>query len=172
MSYTRGLFQAFTTTVVVIGILTALGAWYLLVAIGSTALVVGVVIYRSFKSRSIKQNLSPITGGRLSAAQLEACSEGGLLQLSVSNSLRVVGTREFIENHKWLGQRFQVESAETLEIEGALFAGLEPKATSDQANQKEGIFVVYKDRVLGRLPDVDTEQHFESVLEVGGGCKG
>ena len=171
MSYTRGLFQFFTSTVIVIGILTVIGAWYLLAAIGSTALIIAVVIYRSLKARSSKENLSQVAGGRLSAAQLDICANGGLLQLADGNSLRVVGKSEFLENHRWLGQRFQVESAETLEIDGALLAGLAPKAAADQGNQKQTNYVVHRDRVLGQLPDLDAEQHFESVLEVGGAAK-
>lgn len=171
MSYTRGLWQFFTSFVIIVGILAIIGAWYLLVAIGSVLLIVGVVIYKALRSKEASAAAAPLLGSMLSQKQSEVVSTGGRLQSSENIELRVVNMGLFTQNHSWLAKFLQVDRSDSFEVEGAILASYLPIESPEGSVEKEVIYVVHRDRVLGELAAVDLDHWYDSVLEGGGALK-
>ena len=171
VSSTRALWQFFTTTVIVVGIIVAFGAWYLLVAIASIIAIVAGFIYRSRTSKRAITSLAPIESGFVTQTQNHVIAKSGELKSRDQIYLRVVNTSQFSLNHSWLSSLLQVEGEETLEIDGALLASVKSMSDDDVTAHEEVVYVVYLDRALGELARVDLQSWFGTILESGGALR-
>jgi hypothetical protein len=172
VSASRTMFQSFTSTVIVVGILFVIGAWYVIVGLVSLLAIVFVVLYRSRRAKRVGLEVQPVVNGRLSPSQLAVAQRRGFLSLAQEKSLRVVELSSFRSNHEWLADQMQLETSETLVVDGFLLAS---KANSQmQPALESGSRVVYfctGDRVLGQLPNIELDQWWDGLLEIGGAAR-
>lgn len=171
MSATRALWQFSTTTVIVVGILVALGAWYLLVAITSAIVILAVFLYKSLNAKRASSEISPVEAGVVTPEQSKTIENGGRLQSTSPISLRVVNSSDFAPNHNWLASRLQIEGEEDVEIEGFILASQKLLERDGALVEQEVLYVGHDDRVLGELPEIDLTTWYDEVLEYGGALR-
>lgn len=160
-------------TVFIVAVLSVIAAWYLLAGLAALGIAIAAYWVRKRNAQKAFLTVSPVENGELSVEQLRLASSAGQLHLPEGKELRVVESLRFKENHDWLASKYQVEKAETLVVEGVVLAGTKWIEDFDGAAEKEVIFVVSEDKVLGQLPDVELVEWYDEILEVGGAatCK-
>ena len=158
-------------TVFIVAVLSVVAAWYLLVGLVGVGIAIAAYVVRKRKAEKARLALTPVEDGSLSQEQAIAVTSAGQLQLSQGVELRVVESLRYADNHKWLANRYQVERAENLEVDGLVLAGTQWTEDLDGGAEKEVLYVVFEDKVLGQLPDVDLADWYDEILEVGGAAK-
>ena len=171
MDATRVMVQVIMWTVFIVAVLSVVAAWYLLVGLVGVGIAIAAYVVRKRKAEKARLALTPVEDGSLSQEQAIAVTSAGQLQLSQGVELRVVESLRYADNHKWLANRYQVERAENLEVDGLVLAGTQWTEDLDGGAEKEVLYVVFEDKVLGQLPDVDLADWYDEILEVGGAAK-
>lgn len=163
--------QVIVWTVFFVAVLSVIAAWYLLVGLVALAIAITAYFVRKKNAQKASQGLAAPEDGFLTAHQLLVAESAGQLQLDEGRALRVVESSRHKENHLWLVKKYQIERAESLEVSGLILAGTEWLDRGDGGTEREVLYVVAEDRVLGQLPDVDLADWYDEVLEVGGAAK-
>lgn len=158
-------------TVFIVAVLSVIAAWYLLVGLVTLGIAIAAYWVRKKNAQKAIQSLAAPEEGFLSAQQSAVAESAGQLQLDEGKVLRVVESSQHSENYLWLADKYQIERAETLDIPGFVLAGAQWLENEDGGTEKEVLFVVSEDRVLGQLPDVELKDWYDEVLEVGGAAK-
>jgi hypothetical protein len=171
MDASRAMVQFIFWTVFIVAVLSVIAAWYLLVGLAALGIAIAAYWVRKRNAQKALLAVSPVEDGKLSVEQSKAAASAGQLQLPEGKELRVVESLQYRANHKRLGVKYQVEKAETLVVEGVILAGTVWLEDSDEGTEKEVLFVVSGDMVLGQLADVDLADWYDEILEVGGAAK-
>ena len=171
MDASRAMVQVLAWTVFIVAVLSVIAAWYLLVGLVALAIAITAYLVRKKNAQKASQGLAAPEDGFLTAHQLFVVESAGQLQLDEGRVLRVVESSQHSENHLWLADKYQIERAETLDIPGFVLAGTQWLENADGGTEKEVLFVVSEDRVLGQLPDVEFKDWYDQILEVGGAAK-
>jgi hypothetical protein len=171
MDTSKAMVQVIMWTVFIVAVLSVVAAWYLLVGLVTLGIAIAAYWVRKRNAQKAIQSLAVPENGFLSAQQSAIAESAGQLQLVDGSALRVVESSQHNENHRWLAEKYQIERAETLEIPGLVLAGTQWLENEDGGTEKEVLFVVSEDRVLGQLPDVDLADWYDEILEVGGAAK-
>ena len=171
MDASRAMVQFIFWTVFIVAVLSVIAAWYLLVGLAALGIAIAAYWVRKRNAQKALLAVSPVEDGKLSVEQSKAAASAGQLQLPEGKELRVVESLQYGDNHQRLGVKYQVEKAETLVVEGVILAGTVWLEDSDEGTEKEVLFVVSGDMVLGQLPDVELSDWYDEILEVGGAAK-
>jgi len=171
MDASRAMVQFIFWTVFIVAVLSVIAAWYLLVGLAALGIAIAAYWVRKRNAQKALLAVSPVEDGKLSVEQTKAAASAGQLQLPEGKELRVVESLQYRANHQRLGVKYQVEKAETLVVEGVILAGTVWLEDSDEGTEKEVLFVVSGDMVLGQLPDVELSDWYDEILEVGGAAK-
>lgn len=171
MDASRAMVQFIFWTVFIVAVLSVIAAWYLLVGLAALGIAIAAYWVRKRNAQKALLAVSPVEDGKLSVEQSKAAASAGQLQLPEGKELRVVESLRYRANHQRLGVKYQVEKAETLVVEGVILAGTVWLEDSDEGTEKEVLFVVSGDMVLGQLPDVELSDWYDEILEVGGAAK-
>ena len=158
-------------TVFIVAVLSVIAAWYLLAGLAALGIAIAAYWVRKRNAQKALLAVAPIEDGKLSVEQLKAAASAGQLPLPEGKELRVVESLQYRANHQRLGVKYQVEKAETLVVEGVILAGTVWLEDSNEGTEKEVLFVVSGDMVLGQLPDVELSDWYDEILEVGGAAK-
>ena len=165
------MFQVIIWTILIVGVLSVIAAWYLLVGLVGIGIAIAAYVVRKKKAEKARLALTKVEDGSLSQEQAIVAMSAGQLQLTKGVELRVVESLRYRENHEWLANRYQVEKAENLEVGGLVLAGTQWIEDLDGRTEKEVLYIVFEDKVLGQLPDVDLADWYDEILEVGGAAK-
>lgn len=171
MDVSRAMVQFIFWTVFIVAVLSVIAAWYLLVGLAALGIAIAAYWVRKRNAQKALLAVSPVEDGMLSVEQSKAAASAGQLQLPEGKELRVVESLQYRANHQRLGVKYQVEKAETLVVEGVILAGTVWLEDSNEGTEKEVLFVVSGDMVLGQLPDVELSDWYDEILEVGGAAK-
>lgn len=171
MNATKGLTQLIFWSIFVLAVIGIIGAWY--VAVGLITAIMGLTVYlvRRQKAKVAKSSLETAVGDVLAPSQIELTQNSGFLDLDEGSMLRVVETATYSENLNWLARKYQVERAETIEMDGFVTAGVEWIEDDSGGEEHEVIYVSHENRVLGRFADVDLPNWYDEILEVGGSAR-
>lgn len=171
MDASRAMVQFIFWTVFIVAVLSVIAAWYLLVGLAALGIAISAYWVRKRNAQKAAFAVAPVEDGKLSVEQLKAAGSAGQLELPEGKELRVVESLQYRANHQRLGAKYQVEKAETLVVDGVILAGTVWIEDSDEGTEKEVLFVVSGDLVLGQLPDVELSDWYDEILEVGGAAK-
>jgi len=171
MDITRAMVQVIMWSVFVVAVLSVFAAWYLLIGLVTLGIAIAAYWVRKRNAQKAVLTLSPVEDGSLSSEQSTVTAKAGHLQLPEGKELRVVETHRYNENHEWLAAKYQVENAENLVVDGLVLAGAEWIEEVDEGLEKEVLYVVCEEKVLGQIPDVDIDDWYDQILEVGGAAR-
>ena len=168
MDATSAMVKTIFWFVFIVGVLSIIATWYLVVGVVGAIIAVAVYLYRAKRAKEVVAGLAPSVGGFLADGQVRSLEKPGNLELEEGKSLRVVNTLKYRDNHEWLARHYQVERQETLRIEGTVVAGLEFVEGADEGIESEILYVTVQDRIIGHLSNVDFVTWYDQILEVGG----
>jgi hypothetical protein len=171
MDVSRAMVQVLAWTVFIVAVLSVIAAWYLLVGLAALAIAIAAYWVRKRNAQKALLEVAPVEDGKLSPEQSKVAASAGQLQLPEGKELRVVESLQYLENHNRLAAKHQVERAETLVVEGLILAGTVWVEDFDGGTEKEVLFVVSEDMVLGQLPEVELSEWYDEILEVGGAAR-
>ena len=171
MDASKAMVQFIFWTIFIVAVLSVVAAWYLLVGLVGVGIAIAAYVVRKKKAEKARLALTPVEDGSLSQEQAIVATSAGQLQLPQGVELRVVESLRYRENHEWLASRYQVEKAENLEVDGLVLAGTQWIEDLDGGTEKEVLYIVFEDKVLGQLPDVDLADWYDEILAVGGAAK-
>ena len=173
MDATRVMVQFLFWTVFIVGVLTAIGAWYIITGLVAIVVSIAVYFYRKKNSERASASLTQAKMGLLTQSQMSTALKAGSLFMPTKKFLRVVETLRYTQNQDWLAQRYQIERPEEIELNAVLLAAVDWVDKLETSTETEVIYVCVEDRVIGHLADVDLPDIYDSLLQAGGAmsCK-
>ena len=171
MDASRVMVQTISWSVFIVAVLSVIATWYLLIGLVTLAITVGAYWVRKKRAKEARPKLAPASHGVLGPSQIETLSKPGVLSLEPGKSLRVVNTLTHSSNFEWLAKKYQVERSETLNVVGAIVAGVEWLESEEGSTEEEVLYVASHNRVVGQLADVDLIDWYDNILEVGGSAR-
>lgn len=171
MDASRVMVQTIVWSVFVVAVLSVIATWYLLLGLLALVIALGAYWVRKKRAMEARPRLGAASNGLLGPSQIETLNRPGVLSLDPGKSLRVVNTVTYSNNFQWLAEKYQIEREETLEIDGAVVAGVEWRESEEGSAEVEVVYVASNDRVIGQLANVDLVEWYDQILEVGGAAR-